>query len=84
MFFRIDRPQLPAEHPPRVVGVVLRIAAGRHVENDARRALLLQPGPGELQSELGLADAGGTNDDRQRARQEAAAEQVIQAVNARR
>ena len=31
--------QLPAEHPPGVVGVVLRVAAGAHVEEDAARGL---------------------------------------------
>ncbi len=79
---RVAGGQFPAEHPPGIIGMVLRIAAGRHVENDARLALLLQPGPGELQAELGLADAGGTDDDGQRARQQAAAEEFVKAVNA--
>ena len=79
---RVAGGQFPAEHPPRVVGVILRIAPGRHVENNARLALLLEPGAGELQAELGLADARGTDDDGQRARQQAAAQQLVQAVDA--
>ncbi len=78
------RGQFPAEHPPRIFGVTLRIAPGRHVENDARPALLLQPGPGELQAELGLADARGTDDNGQRARQQAAAQPFVEAVDPRR
>ena len=81
---RVADGQFPAEHPPRVIGVVLRIAAGRHVEDDARLALLLEPGAGELQAELGLADAGGTDDDGQRARQQAPAQQFVQALDPRR
>ena len=75
---RVAGGQFPAEHPPRIVGVALRIAAGGHVENDARLALLLQSGTGELQAELGLADAGGTDDNGQRARQKAAAQQFVE------
>ena len=78
----IDRPQLPTEHPPGVVGVVLRVAARAKVENDAAAALLGQAGVGELQAELRLADAGRSDHGRQRARQQPAAEQIVKSVDA--
>ena len=80
--FGIDRLQLPAEHPPGVVGVVLRVAARAHVEEDASAAFLLQAGVGELQAELRLADAGRADHGRQRARQQPAAQQVVESVDA--
>ena len=59
--------------------MVLRIAAGRHVEDDARAAFLRQAGAGELQAELRLADAAPTHDHGQGARQQSAAQVCVEA-----
>ncbi len=80
---RRDGQQLAAEHPPGVVGVVLRVAPGGEIEDHARPPLLPLAGLGELQPELRLADARCAHHHGQRARQQAAAHQPVQAVNAR-
>ncbi len=45
-------------------------------------AFLLQTGLGELQAELRLADAGRSDDGGERARQQTAAEQLVESVDA--
>jgi hypothetical protein len=75
---RVDGHEIPAEYPPRVVSMALCIAARGHVEDNPTPALLPPPGVGELQSQLRLADARSAHDDRQRARQQSTAEQLIE------
>ena len=53
--------------------MALRIAAGGHVENDARLAFLRLSSVRELHAELRLADSGRANDDGEAAGQQAAA-----------
>ena len=62
--------------------MVLRVAAGGHVEQDAGLALLRSTGMGELQAELRLADARRAEDDRHRARQQPAAEEFVETSDA--
>ena len=63
--------------------MVLRVAPGGEVEDHARPPLLPPAGLGELQSELRLADARRAHHHRQRARQQSAAQQLVEAVNTR-
>ena len=78
----IHRRQPPIEHSPGIFGVALRIAAAAAIEDDAAVAFLLLAGMGKLQTELRLADARRADDDRERAGNQPAAEQLIEAGNA--
>ena len=82
MIAGIDVAKRPIEHPPGVGGVVLGVAAGTHVEEDARAALLPPSGVGELEPELGLADAGRSDDDGKRAGQEPPADEFVEPFDA--
>ena len=68
----------PLEEAFGVFIVRLRVATGGHVEKDARLAFLGATGLIEGDAELGLSNAGGTGNDGESARKEAAAEQIIE------
>ena len=70
--------QFPVEEPPRVFGMVLRIAAGRHVEDDAALAFLFLSLLCELQTELSFSDARGADDNSKRSRDQPAAEHDVE------
>ena len=74
------RPRLerPPEQPRGVLVVLLGVAATVHVQHDATRAVGDTPVRGEGEAEVGLADAGGAVDARERARQQAAAEHRVE------
>ena len=72
--------EVPVEHPPGVLGMMLGVAAGRHVEDDARLALLPFAVPGECEAELCLADAGRPEDEGHRAGEQAPAEHGVEPV----
>ena len=82
---QIDRAftQCPVDQSLCIRGMVLGIAAGRHIEQTAPLPFLLQSGVGELQAELGLADARCAHHDGQCARDQASTEQLIQFWNSR-
>ena len=69
--------QGPVEQPTGVIGVVLRVAAAGHVEQDPALTFLGKTRVGEREAQLGLADAGGSGDDGQRSGQQSASQQVI-------
>ena len=75
--------EVPAVQPRGVGVVLLGVAADVHVEDDAAGPV----GPGavvaEPQAQVGLADAGGPVHDRQGARQQPAAQHLVQPGTAR-
>ena len=58
------------------------IRPSRVVENDTAAALLAQSGVGELQAELGLADAGRSDHGGERAGEQPAAKQFVESFDA--
>ncbi|MEK7387756.1 MAG: hypothetical protein AABZ83_15050 [candidate division NC10 bacterium] len=68
----------PAEQPPGVLVVLLRVAAAVHVEDDAARAVGAPAVVGEREAEVGLADPRGAVGDDERARQQPAAEHRVE------
>ena len=58
--------------------MALRIAPGRHVENNSRSALLPPPRFGKLQPQLRFANAGRADNHRQSPRQQPAAEEFVE------
>jgi hypothetical protein len=63
--------------------MALRIAAGRTVEDDAAAAFLRSAGVSVLKAKLRLSDPGGAHDDGQRAGDQPAPEQLVEAGNSR-
>lgn len=72
----------PAELVAGVLGVVLGVAAAGQVAEDAPAALGGQAGVGPSEAELRLADARCAGQDGERPGAEAAAEQVVQGLQA--
>ncbi len=58
--------------------MVLRIAARRHVEDDAAVSLVALTGVEIAKAQLRLADAGGSGHDRQRAGQQSTAQMRVE------
>ncbi len=75
---RIRRIERPIEHPPAHIGMALRIAAHRHVENNSRTPFLPPPCFGELRPQLRFADARRADNHGQPPRQQAAAEEFVE------
>ena len=70
--------QVPAELRRGVAGVVLGVAPAGEVADDPAAALGLEPVVGPAQPELGLARAGRPGQDGQGAREEPAAEELVE------
>ena len=70
--------EFPAAHSLGVFGLVLGIAAGCEVEDDAGLTILSGAGVGVADTELGLADSGGTHNDGQGAWDKSAAQGIVE------
>lgn len=81
LLLNIHRRNLPVEHAFGVFGVALRIATAGTIEDDASMLFLPLSGIRELNAKLRFTDAGGTDDDGQRAGDKAAPEGRIEGGN---
>src|SRR5262249_56777619 len=73
--------QIPLKQPPGIFLLVLRVAAGGHVEDDSAFAFLPRSLGSKVQAQLRLADAGRAGDDGERSGHKTAPKQSIKFWN---